>query len=751
MARRGAPDARRPRARRRSVAARVLGVQSAVLLVGGALVFAALAWDARAAALADAEDQTTSLVLTLASEPTIVDDVSAAHDDPDRDASVARASAALQPYVERIIAATGVDYITIMDTDRTRYTHADRARIGGEFLGSIAPALDGGTFTEVYAGTLGPSLRAVTPVEADGRIVGLVSAGVTLDNVTGAILVRLQIVGLATLAIVGLGAAATILLFRRLYRMTDGRDPDELARLFAAHEAVLHSLEEGLVLVERPSPDGGGADGAGPDGAGGASADGGSAAVAGGWGADGGGVGGVGTAGAGAAIRRPGRVVLANDQAGVLLASARTPPFDLDELGASARSAIDGPDDVVRVGGRELLVTRSEVVVSGRSAEIVTLRDRTELRRVTGELSSVRTISDALRAQAHEFDNRLHTIASLIELGRSDEALGFAAAERAVGQRLADRVLHAVDEPVIAALLLGKSAQAHERAVEMHFETHLPPGTQGIPPADVVTILGNLVDNAIDAAASRARRTGETGAWIEVYLGEAEDGGIVFQVTDSGDGVVPRDRERVFARGYSTKREDGQGHGYGLALVRQTVEGLGGAVEITRTREGGAVFTVTLPRPSVLPSIRPSAPPSARPSAQVAVSVLGASVEGGKRDPDEVGSDEAEVGSSLAQVAVSVLGAPVEDGKSDPGEVEVGSSLAQVAVPVLGAPVEDGNCDSGEVGTGTGGSGEVGTGTGGSGELESDSEEPDADEPDGDAAGEARPGDARAGAEEDGR
>ncbi|MGW9113348.1 ATP-binding protein, partial [Microbacterium sp. NPDC055683] len=682
MARRGAPGARRPRARRRSVAARVLGVQSAVLLAGGAIVFAALAWDARAAALADAEDQTTSLVLTLASEPTVIDDVSAAHDDPDREASVARASAALQPYVERIIAATGVDYITIMDTDRTRYTHADRARIGGEFLGSIAPALDGGTFTEVYAGTLGPSLRAVTPVEADGRIVGLVSAGVTLDNVTGAVLVRLQIVGLATLAIVGLGAAATILLFRRLYRMTDGRDPDELARLFAAHEAVLHSLEEGLVLVERPGPDGATADGGAPDRGGAGSA-------------DGGGAGSAGAAGAGAAIRRPGRVVLANDQAGVLLASARTPPFDLDDLGASARSAIDGPDDVVRVGGRELLVTRSEVVVSGRSAEIVTLRDRTELRRVTGELSSVRTISDALRAQAHEFDNRLHTIASLIELGRSDEALGFAAAERAVGQRLADRVLHAVDEPVIAALLLGKSAQAHERAVEMHFETHLPPGTQGIPPADVVTILGNLVDNAIEAAASRARRTGETGAWIEVYLGEAEDGGIVFQVTDSGDGVVPRDRERVFARGYSTKRADGQGHGYGLALVRQTVEGLGGGIEITRTREGGAVFTVTLPRPAVLPSARPSTPPSVRPSVQVAVPVPGVPVEDGKCEPGEEGSVGVGVGSSLARVAVPVPGVPVEDGKCEPGEegsvgVGVGSSLARVAVPVPGVPVEDG-------------------------------------------------------------
>lgn len=537
----------------------MLGVQSVVLLVGGALVFAVLAWDARSAAHSDAEERTRALALALASEPTVVEAVGDAHADPERADSVTRASGALQPYVERAIAATGVDYITIMDTDRTRYTHPDRDRIGGHFLGSVSAALEGETLTEVYAGTLGPSVRAVTPVESGGRIVGLVSVGATLDNVTGAILVRLQIVGLATLASVAVGAVATLLLFRRLERMTDGRDPDELARLFAAHEAVLHSLEEGLLLVERAP---------------------------------------AGSERAGDAGRARDRVVLANDQARALLEIEPTPPVDVDELHDDARVALDGPDDVVRVGGRELLVTRTRTETSGRTADVVMLQDRTELRRVTGELSSIRTISDALRAQAHEFDNRLHTIASLIELGRVDEALGFAAAERALGQRLTDRVLHAVDEPVIAALLLGKAAQAHERAVEMHFETHLPPGVQGLSPADVVTVLGNLVDNAVDAAAAKARRTGETDAWIEVYLGESDDGSIVFQVTDSGDGVDQDDGERVFARGYSTKGGDGRSHGYGLALVRQTADRLGGTVGLTRTPEGGAVFTVTLPRPA---------------------------------------------------------------------------------------------------------------------------------------------------------
>jgi two-component system CitB family sensor kinase len=554
-----AADARPIRDRRRSIARRFLVELGLVLFAGVIVVFVGLAYDAQTSAHERAAQLSEDLATTLAIDPAVVEQVARAHDEAaqDRDGSVARASAILQPYVEGILRATDVDYVTIMDTDRTRYTHADPARIGGEFIGTIAPALDGDTFTEVYEGTLGPSVRAVTPVTVHGEVVGLVSAGVTLQTVTASILTRLQLVGLFTVVVLGLGALAALLLFRRLDRVTDGRDADELARLFAAHEAVLHSLEEGLLLIERRPGE-------------------------------------------------PDRVVLANDQAARLLGIDRPPPFAVDEpwLPADVKALL-GADDregVERIAGRDLLIARENTELSGRelagrAALILTLRDRTELRRVTGELSSVTTISEALRAQAHEFDNRLHTIATLIELGRADEALKFAASERDLGQRLADRVLHAVDEPVIAALMLGKAAQAHERAVEMHFETHLAPGTQGLHPADVVTILGNLIDNATDAAAARAARTGDTDAWVEVYLASTDDGSLVFQVTDSGDGIDPGDRERVFRRGYSTKDAESQAHGYGLTLVRQVVAGLGGTIEVSEAPGGGAVLTAILPAP----------------------------------------------------------------------------------------------------------------------------------------------------------
>lgn len=532
-------------------------MHTALLFAGAVVVFGLLAVDARSSAETHAAKESTDLAATVAAESLVIDTVAEAHATArtDRAGSVTDASRLLQPYAERVMAATGIDYLTVMDTDRTRYTHPNAWQIGRPFVGTTAPALRGEAFTEVYDGTLGPSVRAVVPVVTDdGEVVGLVSAGVTLDRLWDSIVPRLVLVGVGTLLAFGTGAVAAALLARRLDRITESKAPDELAHLFTAHEAVLHSVEEGMLLVE------------------------------------------------------DGTVVLANDEALRLLdvpdlaapfavADPRLSPAVHDVLAGTA------PEGPVRVGDRVLLVGRDTAAAAGRNVgEIVSLRDRTELQRVTGELSSVRTISEALRAQTHEFSNRLHTIATLIELGRSDEALRFVASERDLGQRLTDRVVQAIEEPVIAALVLGKAAQARERAVEMHFETHLAPGTHWLEPVDVVTVLGNLIDNAIDAAAAHAldatREPAE--AWVEVYLANGDDGSLVFQVSDSGPGIADADLGHIFDHGWSTKDAAAGGRGYGLALVRQVVESLGGDIEVSRGTgtSTGAVFTVTLPRPA---------------------------------------------------------------------------------------------------------------------------------------------------------
>lgn len=530
-----------------SIATRLFAQTTALLLVAALAAFALLAADARAAAEASAARTSRETAVTIAAAPQVRRTLAGAADryptDPRR--AVAEASAALEPYAVEVAAVTDLDFVTIMAVDGTRYTHPDPSRIGAAYLGTIEPAQRGEIFTEVYTGTLGPSVRAIVPVRHGGRIVGLVAAGVTIDQVTDTVLARLGLLAGAVAAAIALAGIAAWLIARRLRALTHGQGPEGLARLFAAHEAALHSVDDGLVLIEGD------------------------------------------------------RIALANDRARELLGVAppAEPGWSALPPAARALAAADGAADRASavVAGRSLLIDRSPAEVSGRQAVMLTIRDRTELSRISGELDSLRTMARALRAQTHEFDNRLHTIITLIELGKADQALAFAA-DRDLGQRVADRMLAADSEPVLAALLLGKSAQAHERGVRLFFETHLAPGDHQVPAPDLVTILGNLIDNAIDAAAEHvrdhSRGTDEPEAWAEVYLDRDEDGQLLIQVSDSGPGIEPGEESSIFESGWSSKAA-AHDRGYGLALVAQTVERLGGSIEITRGV--GAVFTVTLP------------------------------------------------------------------------------------------------------------------------------------------------------------
>ncbi|GDY77224.1 hypothetical protein SAV31267_067090 [Streptomyces avermitilis] len=257
-------------------------------------------------------------------------------------------------------------------------------------------------------------------------------------------------------------------------------------------------------------------------------------------------------------------------------------------------------DEVHLTAARVLVVNTSPVSGGERRGTVVTLRDVTELQSLMGELDSERGFTTALRSQAHEAANRLHTVVSLIELGRAEEAVDFATAELELAQALTDHVVSAVSEPVLAALLLGKAAQANERGVELVVSEEsalddglLPPS---LPARDLVTILGNLIDNAVDAAqgSMRARVT------VTVFT---DASGLVLRVADTGAGVDPAYAEAVFQRGWSTKPATASGgRGLGLALVRQAVARHEGKLTVAEADGGGAEFEVRLPLPTVGPA-----------------------------------------------------------------------------------------------------------------------------------------------------
>jgi sensor histidine kinase regulating citrate/malate metabolism len=278
-------------------------------------------------------------------------------------------------------------------------------------------------------------------------------------------------------------------------------------------------------------------------------------------------------------------LALPDDVVGRAITDLGLPPG----LVAAATGDTAEADDIYVAGEHVLVVSSAPATWDGREVgAVVTLRDRTELVDVTGELDVVRGLSESLRSQNHEAANRLHTVVSLIEMGRSDEAVAFATDELEAAQQLTDHVVASVEEPVLAALLLGKTAQASERGIELTVSGDLGAGMAPVEPRDLVTVVGNLVDNAMDAVAGRETRR------VEVRL-DADERVLTVVVGDSGPGVPEEDLAHVLERGWSTKAT---GSGIGLALVGQVARRSGGTVSVGRSALGGALFTVTLGKPA---------------------------------------------------------------------------------------------------------------------------------------------------------
>jgi two-component system, CitB family, sensor kinase len=518
---------------RRSLASQLLLLQIAVVSLAIA-AGAAVAWlDARRDSAEAARRHVLGVAETFARSP----DVLAAMQGPDP-------AGRLQPLAESVRRATGVDFVVAMGRDRVRYSHPNPALVGGRFIGHVEPALAGRPFTETFTGTLGPSVRAVVPVPGDGRPVqGLVAVGITKARVADELARQLPaLLGVVALAF-ALAAFGSLLASRRLQRYTHGLGPVELTRLYEHHDAVLHAMREGLLVLDTDR-----------------------------------------------------RLLLANDEGARLLglapgaegrpAGELDVPGSLGELLASGRSV---QDEIHLTADAVVVVNQAPVTRRGRAfGTVVTLRDHTELQALTGELDSVRGLAESLKSQAHESANRLHAVVTLIELGRPDEAVEFATAELAAAQRLADQLLAVVEEPVLVALLLGKAAEATERGVELVVTDDTAVRATRTDPRDLVTMVGNLIDNAIDAAlaAPAPRRVTVTVRQDDTHL--------LVRVADTGPGLDPDRLEQAFTRGWSSKPAvRPHGRGLGLALVRQVVNRYDGTVEVAT--DGGAVFTIRLP------------------------------------------------------------------------------------------------------------------------------------------------------------
>ncbi|MET7452371.1 sensor histidine kinase [Streptomyces sp. NPDC005574] len=492
-----------------------------------------------------------SIAQTTAAQPRIAEEV---------ETTPPTATGPVQQEAERIRLATDAEYIVVMDLRGIRWSHTEPREIGRKVSTDPRRAIAGKDVMEIDSGTLGRSARGKVPLRNNaGDIVGAVSVGIAYDSVRARLIHAIP--GLFAYAggALAVGAIAAWLISRRVQRQTRDLAFSDISGLLAEREAMLHGIREGVVALDRA-----------------------------------------------------GRVRLLNDEAQRLLGIGdevvgRSPD---DALG-TGRTA-----DVLagRVTGTDLLTVRGQrVLVANRmptddGGAVATLRDRTELDQLGRELDSTRGLIDALRAQDHEHANRMHTLLGLLELEMYDDAVEFVGEVVGDHRATAEQVTEKIHDPLLAALLVGKATVAAERGVALWISdgTRLP--DRLVEPRGLVTVVGNLVDNALDAVAGTAH------ARVEVEL-RADGRTVVLRVRDTGPGIPAEHHESVFTEGWTTKKPPAhRERGIGLSLVRRFAERQGGSASVGEAAGGGAEFTVVLPEALAGPDLEPALTAPSAPS-----------------------------------------------------------------------------------------------------------------------------------------
>jgi two-component system CitB family sensor kinase len=522
------------------LSARILANQLVILTLTGAIGFVLFAFAQRAEIDRAYEGRALDIAQTTAADPQIRRAM--AHGGGD---------GIVQTVAERIRKASGASYVVVLDLRGVRHSHPDPALIG-EPTGDAIVVLDGKPHVGTDQGATGRSANGKAPLHApDGTLVGEVSAGIPEHYVLGELWRELPTFGLYSAIAVALGSTAAFLLARRLKRSTFGLELEEIAGLLQDREAMLHGIREGVIAFD-------------PDG----------------------------------------RITVVNDEARNLLGLGTALDSTLEEVlpDGRLRRALDGTltgtDISVLTDDHCLVVNRMPVTLHGRElGAVVTVRDRTELIGLLRELDSVRGLTDALRAQQHEFTNRMHTVAGLLDIGDHDAAYEYAVESAGADQALTESVRERIGNALLVGLIVAKTTVAAERGVTMVLSDDSALGEDPPHLRRLLTIVGNLLDNAIDAAAGGPPPVG--GREVRLSLVEAVDQ-VLVRVADSGPGIPPGAAESIFEDGWSTRPDRGTARrGLGLALVHRLAQRHGGTITVS---EGpGAVFTVVLPLPDGTP------------------------------------------------------------------------------------------------------------------------------------------------------
>lgn len=457
-------------------------------------------------------------------------------------------TAVLETYLDSLKnSLDDIDVISVVGLDSVRRYHSNHELIAVHYDGTMPDfEANGSLYTTSDTGPSGPQRRAYAAVyDHAGNYVGFVLAIMLRQNIDRMIWSTVLIHFLCALAAVGFAAVISMRLAGRIKGSLLGYEPDAFRAMFSVRDEILESLEEGIIALDSQKR--------------------------------------------AAYMNGAARKMLGLDswQPGQALADEAYPSAQIDS--------------VLRSGEKQLSVpvsapTRADILCDcmpvsgpdGAKGALCILHDRSEYTKLMEDLSGVRYMVESMRANNHDFTNKLHVILGLIQMGASAQACEYITNITTVQQPLIHSIMQSIDDPSVAALLIGKYSRASELNIRYSIESgsRLSREDIAIPSGDLVTIIGNLVENAMDAMNTKKFPPRELSVGIFT-----SPHAMIINVDDTGPGMERETAEKIFENGFSTK---GPNRGTGLYAVKGLVDKYGGDIRVESEPGVGTSFTVTL-------------------------------------------------------------------------------------------------------------------------------------------------------------
>lgn len=461
----------------------------------------------------------------------------------------------IQQYIENILRATdGIDVIVAADMNGIRYGHPNPSRVGEKFVGGDEGRVLKKTETYISEaeGTLGEQIRAFVPVfNKEGKQVGFVMAGKLIGSIKKIKNQAIVIVIASSIGGVILGVLGAFLLGTSIKKTLLGLEPEQISKLYIEKKEILEAMQEGIIAIDDSS-----------------------------------------------------KITLINKAAIKMLKLYKEGESvqeiigrDINEIFPTCRLPeilLSKEEEKLKeqvINDTIVLINRVPVRVNGKViGAIATFNDKTMVTRLAEEVTGVKQIVEALRANSHEFSNKLHVILGLIQLGRIDEAKKYIMSETDKHQNVISFIMKNIQEPAVAALILGKISRAKELGIAMSLsdESNLSKIKGRVTSGALITIIGNLLENAMDELGYSNTQNKE----IKITITESKNE-VFIVVEDSGEGIKRELLPSIFQWGFSTKDES---RGRGLPLIKDTIENLKGSINFVSTEGKGTVFSVILPK-----------------------------------------------------------------------------------------------------------------------------------------------------------